>query len=172
MQVGCGRRGKGVVRPCGGVHRHPAAGTWVRGEGDWKAPPERVRDPYPSATRQPWQAARVRRRPWKAVGSRGDHSPRLSTCRTTDSGRVPRGNGEKHPGEGSERDPETADVQAVQGGRSAKTHLRACLLKNEPTSGCARPRKVKGPDRPGAGAKASLKGAQGGRAHRTRNRES
>ena len=33
----------------------------------------------------------------------------------TDSEQVPRGKGEKHPGEGSEIDPETVSLQAVEG---------------------------------------------------------
>jgi hypothetical protein len=33
----------------------------------------------------------------------------------TDSEQVPRGKGEKHPGEGSEIEPETVSLQAVEG---------------------------------------------------------
>jgi hypothetical protein len=49
----------------------------------------------------------------------------------TDSETVPRGKGEKNPGEGSETEHETVSLQAV-GGRFKR--LTACLLKNEPAT--------------------------------------
>jgi len=58
----------------------------------------------------------------------------------TDSARVPWGKGEKHPDEGSERDPETGCLQAVGGGspkvspRSQKTEDRS--QKSERGSRC------------------------------------
>ncbi len=52
-----------------------------------------------------------------------------------DSEPVPRGKGEKNPGEGSEIEPETPDLQTAEGlppfGEERPT---ACLLRNEPAS--------------------------------------
>jgi DNA-directed RNA polymerase subunit beta' len=59
---------------------HRRLGTRGRGEADWKAAPEWVRGPYPKTAWPGSMRTRVRRRPWKAAGSWGDHSPRLSTC--------------------------------------------------------------------------------------------
>ena len=52
----------------------------------------------------------------------------------TDSEPVPRGKGEKNPGEGSERDPEIMRLQTV----GAPQGATACLLHNEPASCFAR----------------------------------
>ena len=81
-----------------------------------------------SPVREPLAAACARR-----LSRAGHEEPRLNPGRprskaehpcATDSGRVPRGKGEKNPGEGSETEPETMDRQDVAGARA----LAACLL--------------------------------------------
>ena len=47
------------------------------------------------------------------VGSRGDYSPRLNTSTSPIVHSVPRGKGEKYPGEGGEIEPETVHSQGV-----------------------------------------------------------
>ena len=49
----------------------------------------------------------------KSCGNLGGPSPKAKYYPATDSELVPRGKGEKHPGEGSEIVPETVRLQAV-----------------------------------------------------------
>ena len=52
-----------------------------------------------------------------------------------DSEQVPRGKGEKNPGEGSEIVTETICLQRAEGSCAARyMGLTVCLLKNDPTS--------------------------------------
>ena len=66
---------------------------------------ESLRDPswYPST------AGHV-----KSGGNLGGPSPKAKYYLLTDSERVPRGKGEKNPGKGSEIEPETVRLQAVE----------------------------------------------------------
>ena len=50
---------------------------------------------------------------------------------STDSEQVPRGKGEKNPGEGSEIEHETVCLQAI---KALFDSVIVCLLKNEPAS--------------------------------------
>ena len=52
----------------------------------------------------------------------------------TDSEQVPRGKGEKHPGEGSEIVTETICLQRAGAVLSQDSAVTVCLLKNDPTS--------------------------------------
>jgi hypothetical protein len=68
-------------------------------------------------------------------------SGKAKYSQVTDSEPVPRGKGEKNPGEGSEIVPETVYLQAVGGlcrGSNPSECLTACLLHNEPASKCHR----------------------------------
>ena len=47
-------------------------------------------------------------------GNQGGPSPKAKYYSSTDSALVPRGKGEKNPGEGSEIEPETVRLQAVE----------------------------------------------------------
>jgi hypothetical protein len=58
-------------------------------------------------------------------------SGKAKYCLATDSEQVPRGKGEKNPGEGSEIEHETVCLQAIEG---LLDSLTVCLLKNEPAS--------------------------------------
>ena len=51
----------------------------------------------------------------ESCGNLGGPPPKAKYYPATDSGPVPRGKGEKDPGEGSEREPETVCLQAVGG---------------------------------------------------------
>jgi hypothetical protein len=66
----------------------------------------------------------------KPCGKLGGPSSKAKYHLMTDSELVPRGKGEKNPGEGSEIEPETVCLQAVRGLQG----LMACLLINEPAS--------------------------------------
>ena len=66
----------------------------------------------------------------KPCGKLGGPSSKAKYLLMTDSELVPRGKGEKNPGEGSEIEPETVRLQAVRGLQG----LMACLLINEPAS--------------------------------------
>lgn len=50
----------------------------------------------------------------KSGGNPGGPSPKAKYYPLTDSAQVPRGKGEKNPGEGSEIEPETVRLQAVK----------------------------------------------------------
>jgi len=63
-------------------------------------------------------------------GKLGGPSSKAKYHLMTDSELVPRGKGEKNPGEGSEIEPETICLQAV----GAQRCVTACLLINEPAS--------------------------------------
>ena len=58
-------------------------------------------------------------------------SGKAKYCLMTDSEQVPRGKGEKNPGEGSEIEHETVCLQAIGAPFDGVT---VCLLKNEPAS--------------------------------------
>ena len=64
----------------------------------------------------------------KPCGKLGGPSSKAKYHLMTDSELVPRGKGEKNPGEGSEIEPETVRLQAVR----APQGVMACLLINEP----------------------------------------
>ena len=66
----------------------------------------------------------------KPCGKLGGPSSKAKYHLMTDSELVPRGKGEKNPGEGSEIEPETVCLQAVR----ALQGVMACLLINEPAS--------------------------------------
>ena len=66
----------------------------------------------------------------KPCGKLGGPSSKAKYHLMTDSELVPRGKGEKNPGEGSEIEPETIRLQAVR----AELSVMACLLINEPAS--------------------------------------
>ena len=66
----------------------------------------------------------------KPCGKLGGPSSKAKYHLMTDSELVPRGKGEKNPGEGSEIEPETVCFQAVR----AEQSVMACLLINEPAS--------------------------------------
>ena len=73
-------------------------------------------------------------------GNRGGPSPKAKYKPATDSELVPRGKGEKNPGEGSEIVPETVCLQAVEelleflGFALFIPSSTACLLHNESAS--------------------------------------
>ena len=58
-------------------------------------------------------------------------SGKAKYCLATDSEQVPRGKGEKNPGEGSEIEHETVCLQAIG---VLLDSMTVCLLKNEPAS--------------------------------------
>ena len=66
-------------------------------------------------------------------GNLGGPSPKAKYSSLTDSELVPRGKGEKNPGEGSEIEPETVCLQAVRA-QCRKTGVIAYLLHNGPAS--------------------------------------
>ena len=68
----------------------------------------------------------------KPCGKLGGPSSKAKYHLMTDSEPVPRGKGEKNPGEGSEIEPETVCLQAVI--VPAQAGMVACLLINEPAS--------------------------------------
>ena len=63
----------------------------------------------------------------------GGPPPKAKYSLATDSEPVPRGKGEKNPGEGSEIVPETVCLQGVR----APSGVMACLLLNESASQCS-----------------------------------
>ena len=66
----------------------------------------------------------------KPCGKLGGPSSKAKYHLMTNSELVPRGKGEKNPGEGSDIEPETVRLQAVR----APQGVMACLLINEPAS--------------------------------------
>ena len=66
----------------------------------------------------------------KPCGKLGGPSSKAKYHLMTDSELVPRGKGEKNPGEGSEIEPETICLQAI----GAEQSVTVCLLINEPAS--------------------------------------
>ena len=68
----------------------------------------------------------------KPCGKLGGPSSKAKYHLMTDSELVPRGKGEKNPGEGSEIEPETVCLQAVI--VPEQFGMVACLLINEPAS--------------------------------------
>ena len=71
----------------------------------------------------------------ESCGNPGGPPSKAKYSLTTDSEPVPRGKGEKNPVEGSEIEPETVCLQAVEGLYSRKVgRPTACLLFNEPAS--------------------------------------
>jgi hypothetical protein len=68
-------------------------------------------------------------------GNLGGPSSKAKDYSSTDSERVPRGKGEKYPGEGSEIVPETVCLQAARAlCRLRAERVIAYLLHNEPVS--------------------------------------
>ena len=73
----------------------------------------------------------------KPCGKLGGPPSKAKHGLMTDSAPVPRGKGEKNPGEGSEIEPETVCLQAVGAlyrGSRVTGCVTACLLLNEPAS--------------------------------------
>jgi hypothetical protein len=62
----------------------------------------------------PWVCFPSTMGPVKPCGKLGGPPSKAKYSRATDSAQVPGGKGEKHPGEGSEREPETVCLQAVE----------------------------------------------------------
>ena len=117
------------ARVAGG--RAPPAGvTKRRASGSaWEGAPQRVRAPYaePAASRPaaPSTAGHV-----KPGGKQGGPPSKAEHLPVTDSGRVPGGKGEKHPGRGVKQTLKPcAPEQPEHTGC-----VTACLLKNEPAS--------------------------------------
>ena len=90
---GCGRGVRGRARPRAESKRAS------RAEDAWEGARHRVRAPYakggPSASAAPSTAGHV-----KPGGKQGGPPSKAKYYPATDSGQVPRGKGEKHPGRG------------------------------------------------------------------------
>jgi hypothetical protein len=71
--------------------------------------------PVPDIQRPSWGGYLSTARPEKPCRNLGLPRSKAKHVTTTDSGEVPRGKGEKNPGEGSEIEPETMSPQQVEG---------------------------------------------------------
>jgi hypothetical protein len=80
----------------------------------WEGRSERVRAPYPTLMRTSWGGYLSTARPEKPCRNPGLPRSKAKNVAATDSEEVPRGKGEKNPGEGSEIEPETMCPQQVE----------------------------------------------------------
>ena len=88
----------------------------------------------------------------KSGGNLGGPSPKAKYYSSTDSALVPRGKGEKNPGEGSEIEPETVRLQAVRAlWPSGNARSRTFCIMGLRVIVCGKVKPLGG-----AGAKASL----------------
>jgi hypothetical protein len=71
--------------------------------------------PVPDTEDSSWDGNLSTARPEKPCRKPGLPRSKAKYVTTTDSAEVPRGKGEKNPGEGSEREPETMSPQQVGG---------------------------------------------------------
>ena len=81
----------------------------------WEGRPERVRAPYPTFMDPSWGGFLSTARLEKPCRNLGRPRSKAKHDTSTDSAEVPRGKGEKNPGEGSEIEPETMSPQQVGG---------------------------------------------------------
>lgn len=80
----------------------------------WKGRPERVRAPYATLIGLHGEDILSTAGPEKPCRKPGLPRSKATYDTATDSAEVPRGKGEKNPGEGSEREPETVNPQQVR----------------------------------------------------------